>query len=614
MVIADPSGIERDVRDFSPSLFKQLVQQAARDATDKAALAREQAPLGAWAGPINWYSLNQVLHCYKAEGWTNHQRHTLRGLLAHSHWCQERLASHCPGLAGECQRCRKAPGTLFHRYFECEAWEGWRRDNASPRLKKWASRVARGPHHLRERFARALLPDAEACAPRRSVSHLAEFRQAGQNILGDVLSGDFVFTDGSCIQAELPRWRVAGWSVVVLNRDHSFRGALFGSVPFQQAPLQVARDGEDWAASQALRHLGGQYTMHVDCKATLQCLWFPWKASDPRNARAHMWDPVSGQDHRQGVMCKKVPAHSSWADVQAGHLTALEKVGNDLADKYAKRGASDVGQDESLCHFVHGCRQVAREVAIYVARMEAFIESQGPEARDHQGWEVLKPIDLGDLADDAGEAPQGGASSGGPVGPGAPSGLVAGAALVVAAAASQTPSRDGEQARSRSPGEGRVSSVWQVNGHQLLAGHFKAEGEARICLFCTKCWGYATSLTASRGLTGVCERRASSKTNQGPLNSGKHPRTKQPFERVGPPSSEVRELWGPRLEAGTLSRASASLSSASSQAAAPAVGAEEPFAACLAAHGFDSLAEAQAAGEAALAEAAERRAAAARAP
>ena len=80
-------------------------------------------------------------------------------------------------------------------------------------------------------------------------------------------------------------------------------------------------------------------TVHIDCAGTLGCLTNAADACHPRSPRAHWWRKIHAQWEAGDVDARKVKAHATQADVEAGKLTWAEKAGSDVADHYAKKGA-----------------------------------------------------------------------------------------------------------------------------------------------------------------------------------------------------------------------------------------------------------------------------------
>ena len=65
--------------------------------------------------------------------------------------------------------------------------------------------------------------------------------------------------------------RTAGWSVVVYDSDRRLVAEAWGAVPLEEAPEQLARDGEDYAVKILTDQVsGGNYKLYIDWGV---CLW-----------------------------------------------------------------------------------------------------------------------------------------------------------------------------------------------------------------------------------------------------------------------------------------------------------------------------------------------------
>ena len=116
--------------------------------------------------------------------------------------------------------------------------------------------------------------------------------------------------------------------------------AAYGWLPWSEGPLQVARDAEDFAVMQEGRLAIGSIVLHVDCAGTVDALLAgpgPLSGGD----RAHIWGRTwTYLDPADAARTTKVKAHSTQADVDSGATEPWQKLGNDSADEFAKRGAA----------------------------------------------------------------------------------------------------------------------------------------------------------------------------------------------------------------------------------------------------------------------------------
>ena len=114
--------------------------------------------------------------------------------------------------------------------------------------------------------------------------------------------------------------------------------AAYGAVPWDAAPAQVARDGEDYAVAMLPEIAIEPFELYIDCAGTLSATRDPAIAQFPRHLRAHLWARVWASFRT--LSSHKTKAHASKADVEQGFTTEWERKGNNWADHYAKLGAS----------------------------------------------------------------------------------------------------------------------------------------------------------------------------------------------------------------------------------------------------------------------------------
>ena len=73
----------------------------------------------------------------------------------------------------------------------------------------------------------------------------------------------------------------------------------------------------------------------------------------------------------EDVIGIKVKAHATLADVDCGLTTLWMKKGSDLADKYAKEGASEIRAPETIRLEVAALKRLAKEAATFAAKSQA---------------------------------------------------------------------------------------------------------------------------------------------------------------------------------------------------------------------------------------------------
>eukprot|EP00959_Pyramimonas_sp_CCMP1952_P312061 6531505-Pyramimonas_sp.AAC.1 len=168
----------------------------------------------------------------------------MKNTFALGTWTQARLKDR--GLADDdaCQLCHTSKGTRFHRRFECEAFDGDRRQSVSAACSAAARRTKEWGQDL-EKYAVGVLPHPrELIPPPLSLSGCQVFwfnKPASGRLSGRI------FFDGSAINPQCEDIRRAGWSLVQTNEFGDVILAAYGPVPREGAPWQQARGGGDYA-------------------------------------------------------------------------------------------------------------------------------------------------------------------------------------------------------------------------------------------------------------------------------------------------------------------------------------------------------------------------------
>ena len=185
-----------------------------------------------------------------------------------------------------------------------------------------------------------------------------------------------IFSDGSALFPRRPALRRAGWSLVQVDNFGELVAAAYGPVPFEAAPYQQARDGEDYALHMAPFLVEAPFVIYVDCQGTLDSLCRPPAFSTgPSNERAHLWLPFWAGFEPSDFEAHKTKAHTSHADVGRGLTTAWERKANALADTYAKLGAGLHRLNEQDRWLYEALLLTVQETALWVGRLSAHVSS-----------------------------------------------------------------------------------------------------------------------------------------------------------------------------------------------------------------------------------------------
>ena len=137
-----------------------------------------------------------------------------------------------------------------------------------------------------------------------------------------------IFIDGSGFEVGHPPFRVAWWAVVITDENGNMLSALYGAVPLQEAPGQLAHGGEDHVVMMLSDHavIASEVPLYIDCKATVNRARHAMTGAAENNARAHWWRRKG--DAFEHVRTRKVAAHTSERAVREGGISHQQRVGN----------------------------------------------------------------------------------------------------------------------------------------------------------------------------------------------------------------------------------------------------------------------------------------------
>ena len=240
-----------------------------------------------------------------------------------------------------------------------------------------AARNARATStHAGEMFARAVFPAPEALLPALLNSTQAQVHWINCPE-GGRMSGT-LFTDGSGLHPRWPQLRRAGWAVVQVDASGQLVAAAYGPVPHDEAPEQIARDGEDYAVFMCSLVATPPFRLHIDCAGTLACVQLGKAyAAGADNARAHLWTKFWAQFEGEEVSATKTLAHATDNDIEQGKSTHWERAANGHADRLAKLGAADhVLPQETVDSFL-GLAQLVKEAARWAGEHEEWLGELG---------------------------------------------------------------------------------------------------------------------------------------------------------------------------------------------------------------------------------------------
>ena len=206
--------------------------------------------------PLFWEAIRPLFTSGRLEGWSRWHQHVLVKLVSGGIWTQERLARLRGVDEDRCQQCHEAPGTMFHRCYECPALRSERDMRVSQEVRQAARSLE--PQY-REQFAQGIFPSPASILPTGSLARACPVWW--HNRPTDGLLEGHIFTDGS--SSGSGALRRAGWAVVAVDELGNLKAAAFGAVPCDVLLGQTSRDGEDYAAAMAGLFTMDPITLHI---------------------------------------------------------------------------------------------------------------------------------------------------------------------------------------------------------------------------------------------------------------------------------------------------------------------------------------------------------------
>ena len=288
-------------------------------------------------GAVPWVlPLKRLIDQKTTASWTPLHQSLLRCAVADGLWTAERL--HKAGIvdSGDCYVCG-APGTVFHRLCACPARFHFCYNYGLPDgLLRNARSSVENPL-----WTRALVADPTRQLPPPSDS-LPEWTVLQENGLKQFDGPGF--GDGSGVSPFGGDSTRCGFSVVQTkggNGSFSLAVCLLGPLP---GIIQSTPAAEATAFLYYLRYANDKKTMvfYSDCQWVVDCFHRgPSCCTGALHVHADIWRQIwrinDARTHR--VICAKVKAHASAADMAAGYDQWL-KEGNSYADAGAKLGRS----------------------------------------------------------------------------------------------------------------------------------------------------------------------------------------------------------------------------------------------------------------------------------
>ena len=381
--ITTHTGLKLNLKYIAPAAVARLAAKATLHWSD---IKATEGKLGEPGIPVFWEALQGLLKGPLSKNdagtivWTKTHRNALVFIIAGGEWPQYRQYLHGKSTVSLCRICGHPQCTCWHRRHECDAWQQERQCLTPEYLRQAASRITNPT--LRERFAKGLLPEPSAMLPPPLTKAQLSTQWINKPVLGR-LTGT-LFLDGSSTGGRIPFLRRAGWAVVQVDNGGKLVAAAYGAVPWEAAPAQEARDGEDYAVFMLTEVAALPFTIYVDCAGTVGAAGNPLVGTRPRHLRAHLWDRI--WECFEELQVHKTKAHATETDVLQGITTHWEMRGNSLADEYAKAGVEMHGLTAQHCLEVRALAKIA-----YHAAKWAAVQYTSMSKEQHKDSDMLQP-------------------------------------------------------------------------------------------------------------------------------------------------------------------------------------------------------------------------------
>ena len=160
------TGLEFDFNQIAPAAVARYAANATQHWSDRKATEGKNGEPGII---IFWEAIQGLLksplikHGAGTTPWTQTHRNAQVFLIAGGEWPQHRQHTHGKAATADCKLCRYPQCTIWHRRYECDAWNLDRQTRVPPFLLEAAARIRNST--LRERFAKGFLPAPTAIIP-----------------------------------------------------------------------------------------------------------------------------------------------------------------------------------------------------------------------------------------------------------------------------------------------------------------------------------------------------------------------------------------------------------------------------------------------------------------
>ena len=302
-----------------------------------------------------------------AENWTCLHQGYARAIGANGIWSQERLFLEGYAEEGVCQACGDE-GSLWHTFWDCPATRAFREAYGLPDgMIKMAKRTRGMPL-----WTHGLIEDPRVWLPNPRMIDVYRW----ESVPPDGLLEGTIFGDGSAFHSQDDIMRRAGWGVVMVRIERDTVHIIAEAYGVLPGFAQVTPAAEAMALLFFLRHAGvPPHTFYSDCQWVIDTFrGGPQNSTGSQHVHADIWREVWKRVEVVGpelLTLRKVKAHATLADVDAGRISGPERLANGLADKAAKKGAALHPRDEAAMERIQHVAELVPIVVKFQARLMA---------------------------------------------------------------------------------------------------------------------------------------------------------------------------------------------------------------------------------------------------
>ena len=329
-VLERPAGPALDMRTTPKGYWQHALREGARGARWREAVAKRPDLDGIQGG----VDREATCHLYRQGHLPERRRGLLRGILGGGLWTGASRARAGLAETAACPHCGAAREDLYHRWWECPAWEEVRAGHEISREDR-----AQWPRSL---LTHGIVP-ADGRVLQEEQKLALENDPTDEFLLPPAGRGPrprrVAWTDGASRFNQDPRLRRAGWGVFWGEGDPENVGRPLAGLQQtnQRAELRAALRAVCRGADEV--RTDSEYVVKGAARIARGQTGTPKRDGANRDLWEQMADALARRGGAGAVAFTKVLGHAKEVDVAEGRTTRRNKWGNDRADKLAVDGA-----------------------------------------------------------------------------------------------------------------------------------------------------------------------------------------------------------------------------------------------------------------------------------